>query len=643
MGRGGREGSDGEEGLLIPTAEYVYDPDEGLHRMGCMFEGVVDDYQRRMPFYKSDFSDAWTSKAKTISSSFYMFFISAYITITLGINAEDHTRCPRVNDAGGICIKDCWADCEVGTSYLGLTEFLLCTSMTGMMHSMFGCQPLCLLRPPGVIVAFSMLAFKISKDMETEFLHIMAWTGMGVGVFMVIIAAFEISRYIKVMSRYLHEIFSFFVCSLYVVDGIAGVNDRFYQAEEGKGADEYKSLGAAYFMVIMAVFVCVGAMLLYDIKRTTLGRYGMRASLANAIRDNSLTIAVMMTIFISYLPQMQGGNHDTYVERVHVNEGVGGIEAFPTIRNADRSRRNWFIDWYNADADAILIGVLFSIPITIFFYFDQNFGSLLAQTREMNLRKGSYYHSTMLWMGMFNIIVPMFGMPMVIGAIPDSNQMINSLREDPENVLRNQGDPTQLTASSFDYKADDETGDSCEPHNLPVFENRVAPTIMYALMGAIVLFPGLRDMLECMPKAAMYGVLVYVGLEGMFPCQLFHRITLLWYKDESEYPPIPDGKSVPAYMRLPAKRTNLFTYTQLSWCVASWLFVAISMSDTGGSLVMFHFAFPVLIIFLVPFKLHILPKIFTTDELDALDGVYNLRNSSRLDTSSTRLGTSGAI
>ena len=39
---------------------------------------------------------------------------------------------------------------------------------------------------------------------------------------------------------------------------------------------------------------------------------------------------------------------------------------------------------------------------------DQNISSLLCQLPEYNLQHGHYYHSSFLWIGLFNAVGPLF-------------------------------------------------------------------------------------------------------------------------------------------------------------------------------------------------------------------------------------------
>ena len=67
---------------------------------------------------------------------------------------------------------------------------------------------------------------------------------------MTIVAAFEISRFITKLTRFTHEIFAFFVCSIYIEDGISSVINRFQV-----GSD--KELAASLFQVGPTVVPCV--------------------------------------------------------------------------------------------------------------------------------------------------------------------------------------------------------------------------------------------------------------------------------------------------------------------------------------------------------------------------------------------------
>jgi hypothetical protein len=165
-----------------------------------MCGGILDDYRRRLPHYYSDIADGLT--CKTVSAALFMFFATFCSTVALGAVISDNTKCDNAQ-AG--------ANCEKGSSYLGVTEYLLINCVAGMLHSVLGCQALLVLRPTGPITAFLSILFNISVSFNLDFRRYLALTGIFVSLYMTIIASFEVSRLIRHLTRFLHEIFAFFV------------------------------------------------------------------------------------------------------------------------------------------------------------------------------------------------------------------------------------------------------------------------------------------------------------------------------------------------------------------------------------------------------------------------------------------------
>lgn len=45
------------------------------------------------------------------------------------------------------------------------------------------------------------------------------WVGLWVGLFLMLIAAYDLSAYIVLCTRFLHDIYAAFVCTIYISDG----------------------------------------------------------------------------------------------------------------------------------------------------------------------------------------------------------------------------------------------------------------------------------------------------------------------------------------------------------------------------------------------------------------------------------------
>ena len=115
----------------------------------------------------------------------------------------------------------------------------------------------------------------------------------------------------------------------------------------------------------------------------------------------------------------------------------------------------------------------------------------------MNLKRGrSYFHSSLLAMATFNAVGPLFGCPFVTGSLPHSPQFVRALT---------------ITSPDGERRF--------------VAEGRVAPLLMYLMIGLPLLLP---KTLEHIPEAAIDGILAYVGYEGIVATGLWARITLMF-------------------------------------------------------------------------------------------------------------------
>ena len=200
----------------------------------------------------------------------------------------------------------------------------------------------------------------------------------------------------------------------------------------------------------------------------------------------------------------------------------------------------------------------------------------------MGLKKGDYYHSSMLVTGVCNLLLPSFGLPFVTASLPHSPQFTKALTDydktfSPQRVLK-------------------------------VHESRVAPLIVYILcfMGLVV-----PSILEYCPVGVVNGILTFVGLQGILPFtgnQLIDRcVLLLTHPDEFQE---PVSSSPTSYLQLPWYRIHLYTLVQLLCLAACW-----GMRFTGK----FALAFPLVVVAFVPLRLYLLPKMFSSEELELLD------------------------
>eukprot|EP00935_MAST-01C_sp_MAST-1C-sp1_P000089 g89.t1 len=539
---------------------------EGLQRIGCMFGGVIDDYKRRMPHYASDISDSFTRK--TISGALFMFFATACSTIALGVVIKKATACPA--NAPAI------ANCKAGSSYLGVTEYMVMNAVAGMVHALLGCQPLLVLRPTGPVTAFLTLVFNCAVSMNLNFSALLACTGIFIGIYMGIIAAFEISNYTALLTRFIHDIFAFFVCTIYIMDGFMGIKSKFGDDVKGTPATQDHSIaGSLLGLILAAVFLYV-AFTLHGMSKSAL----FNATFNQGCVDYAITIALFICIFVSYMPE-----GSVFVERLTLPKMVNNSPLTPSLVLADGTQRTWTSQLGAADGKTAFVGAVAAIPITLFFFFDQNVSSLLTQKPDMQLTKGTYYHSSFLWMAIFNFFGPIVGLPFVTGSLPHSPQFVDSL----------------TVTGSHDKKT--------------VFENRVAPFLMYLTILLALVLPVGRSCINMIPNAAVDGILIFVGVAGLPDTQMFQRVMLLFTAPEN-YP------ATVLYARAEPNKMHLFTGIQFTAFGLAWLVQGLAMNYK--SLSPLGLCFPVIISILVPFRMFAMPMMFSAIDLELLDNEVDM-------------------
>ena len=516
-----------------PAAAPAAAKDEGLRRIGCFMGGVLDDYRRRSRYLVSDWTDGFSRK--TIPAALFMFFATFTSTVALGehMNRESHGK-------------------------LGVTEYLLMNSISGVAYAFFGCQPYVVLRPTGPITLLILEIYLIADSFSLDFYRLLANTGLWVGVLMLVIAGLELSRFITKLTRFSHDIFAFFVCTIYIGDGVVGVSHRLSDAaSKGFKGDALLALNFALLVVILALwFNSVGSTVFFT------------RTLRDAIVSYALTLSVAL---VSALANIYTRSVDHADDQPDDNATGFDIMYITTPSPfGPTTERSWWVGLAPLGAE-LGVGFLAAVPIVIFFYLDQNISSLLTQTPDMNLAKGVYYHSSILMMGIFNVLGPLFGLPFVTGSLPHSPQFVLAMR-------------------------DDSSAQSGSKKGAHVVETRLAALICYALIGASLAVPELIGML---PTATVEGTLCFVGFHGLQHTQLWER-TILLFTEPALFPR--------PYASLGPKVVHGYTMVQLFCWAMCWV-----VNLTLG------LAFPAWIVLLIPIRAYLLPNLFTEAQLEALD------------------------
>lgn len=98
---------------------------------------MINDIRRRLPYYLSDYTDAFNFQC--VSTIVFMYFASIGFVITFAGLMGDKTK-----------------------NLIGTTETLTATAGAGIFFSLFAAQPLIPIGPTGPLLVFDEILFNVS-------------------------------------------------------------------------------------------------------------------------------------------------------------------------------------------------------------------------------------------------------------------------------------------------------------------------------------------------------------------------------------------------------------------------------------------------------------------------------------------------
>mmetsp|Transcript_16877 Transcript_16877/g.31421 ORF Transcript_16877/g.31421 Transcript_16877/m.31421 type:complete len:558 (-) Transcript_16877:27-1700(-) len=460
--------------------------DDGLVFTGKFAGGVRNDVARRAPWYGSDWTDGFRGGVKTFTAGLYMFFACLAPGIAFGAFFDQHSK---------------------GES--GVVEYLITQSVSGIIFAIISGQPLIMLRPTGPITVFISQLYTITDSLDLPFLSVMAWVGIFVGTYMIIVALTDGCALIRYCSRFTQDLFGCFVSVIFISLGITNLVDKFTD-------DEKKSKYSPMHQLALTMATLYFALQLTGFSKTRF----FNARIRTAISDFAVPLAVVLATVVA-------------------NVMTADLEPLPvpTKFAPTKASRSWFVDLCPDDdcAACIGIGAVGAIPLFLLFFIDQNVTSLLTQHPDHNLKKGTAFHYNFLLLGIFNIIFPMFGCPYVTGSLPHSPQFTRALAT------------TEMVRVGKDEKV----------RIVGVCENRVSPLMVNVLI--LICLPVIGE-LSYIPTAVVCDALfLFMGITGLPGNELFERLKLL-ITEPALYPTMHFTEQ-----DVPRSRMHFFTIFQFSF------------------------------------------------------------------------------
>uniref|UniRef100_A0A8C7N2T0 Anion exchange protein n=1 Tax=Oncorhynchus kisutch TaxID=8019 RepID=A0A8C7N2T0_ONCKI len=438
---------------------------------------------------------------------------------------------------------------------IGVSELIIATAMQGVIFSLLGAQPLLVVGFSGPLLVFEEAFYSFCNANDMEYLTGRVWIGFWLVLIVVLIVAFEGSFLVRFVSRFTQEIFSFLISLIFIYETFSKL---------GKVRLEGRVVGEPNTALLTLVLMSGTFFIAFYLRKFKNSAF-FPGKLRRMIGDFGVPISILIMVLVDYSIK------DTYTQKLSVPTGFSVTSP---------EKRGWLIPPLGSDGQfpVWMMGasILPALLVFILIFMETQITTLIVCKKERMLLKGSGFHLDLLIIVAIGGVSALFGLPWLAAATVRSVTHTNALTVMSKAVA---------------------PGD--KPRIQEVKEQRVTGFFVALFVGLSIV---IGDLLRQIPIAVLFGIFLYMGVMSLNGIQLTERMLLLLMPPKYH----PDHTYVRKVRTL---RMHLFTGIQLVCLAALW-----AVMSTAASL-----AFPFVLILTVPVKWFLLPRIFTTREMQCLD------------------------
>ncbi|KAJ4707941.1 putative Boron transporter [Melia azedarach] len=599
-----------------------------MEKARAPFEGIIKDFKGRAACYKQDWIDALCTGVRILAPTTYIFFASALPVIAFGKQLSTDTD---------------------GT--LSTVETLASTAICGIIHSVFGGQPLLILGVAEPTVIMYTYLYDFCKKRQALGQHLfLAWAGwvcVWTAIMLFLLAIFNACNIICKFTRIAGELFSMLIAVLFIQEAVKGMVSEFrIPKDEDPNVEEYK-FHWLYANGLLAVIFAFGVLFTSLVtRRARSWRYGT-GWLRSLIADYGVPLMVLLWTALSYSVP---GELPSDVPR----------RLYSPLLWDSASLHHWrvIVDMPKVPVLYIFAAIIPALMIAGLYFFDHSVASQMAQQKEFNLRNPSSYHYDILLLGIMTLICGLLGLPPSNGVLPQSpmhtkslailkrqqmrKKMVRSAKEGMKqhvsnselygrmqavfiemdtsprksDLMRNSSVPKELEDLKEVVMNADDGGDAkgkFDPEKhidayLPVRvnEQRVSNALQSLLVGiSMIAVP----ILNKVPTSVLWGYFAYMAIDSLPENQFWERLLLLFITPRRRYK-VLEGVHASFVELVPFKAIAMFTIFQLLYFLVCF---GITWIPIAGVL------FPLPFFLLIGVRHYILPKMFHPNHLQELD------------------------
>uniref|UniRef100_A0A8C7TZH7 Anion exchange protein n=1 Tax=Oncorhynchus mykiss TaxID=8022 RepID=A0A8C7TZH7_ONCMY len=454
---------------------------------------------------------------------------------------------------------------------IGVSELIIATAMQGVIFSLLGAQPLLVVGFSGPLLVFEEAFYSFCNANHIEYLTGRVWIGFWLVLIVVIIVAFEGSFLVRFVTRFTQEIFSFLISLIFIYETFSKLGKvRFRGGAPFNTGLELIGLACPLVVgepntALLTLVLMSGTFFIAFYLRKFKNSSFFPGKLRRMIGDFGVPIAILIMVLVDYSIK------DTYTQKLSVPTGFSVTSP---------EKRQWLIPPLGSDGQfpvwMMATSILPALLVFILIFMETQITTLIVSKKERMLLKGSGFHLDLLIIVAIGGVSALFGLPWLAAATVRSVTHANALTVMSKAVA---------------------PGDKPRIHE--VKEQRVTGFLVALFVGLSIV---IGDLLRQIPIAVLFGIFLYMGVMSLNGIQLTERMLLLLMPPKYH----PDHTYVRKVRTL---RMHLFTGIQLVCLAALW-----TVMSTVASL-----AFPFVLILTVPIKWFLLPRIFTTREMQCLD------------------------
>uniref|UniRef100_A0A8B9K701 Anion exchange protein n=1 Tax=Astyanax mexicanus TaxID=7994 RepID=A0A8B9K701_ASTMX len=440
---------------------------------------------------------------------------------------------------------------------IGVSELIVATCIQGVVFCLLGAQPLLVVGFSGPLLVFEEAFYSFCKSNGLEYLTGRVWIGFWLIIIVVVMVAFEGSFLVRFVSRFTQEIFSFLISLIFIYETFSKLAKIFQQHPLQRCSFATNTL--------LSLVLMSGTFFIAFYLRKFKNSAFFPGRLRRVIGDFGVPIAILIMVLVDYSIQ------ETYTQKLSVPSGF-------SVTSPDK--RGWIVNPLGSEVQfpvwMMAASVLPALLVFILIFMETQITTLIVSKKERMLIKGSGFHLDLLVIVAMGGICALFGLPWMAAATVRSVTHVNALTVMSKAVA---------------------PGD--KPRIQEVKEQRVTGLLVAILVGLSIV---IGDLLRQIPIAVLFGIFLYMGVMSLNGIQLTERMQLLLMPPKYH----PDHTYVRKVRTL---RMHLFTALQVVCLAALW-----AVMSTSASL-----AFPFVLILTVPLKMFLLPRIFSTREMQCLD------------------------